>query len=59
VVLHNLADRSCQIDLGTEWRLDPKAINFADDSDYGDPLPLGAVELRGYGYRWFRVRTAP
>jgi maltose alpha-D-glucosyltransferase / alpha-amylase len=56
VFLHNLADRPCRIVLGSERGLDPKR---STDSDYGDRLHLNAMDLRGYGYRWIRVRTAP
>ena len=56
LALHNLADRAATVDLG---RLDgvegrPREV-FADGPYDGPGVRLQGIELRPYGYRWFKL----
>ena len=57
--LHNLANRPCQVDVGPQPDRPGRPLSTAADSDYGDKLDLGAIELAGYGYRWIRLHKDP
>jgi maltose alpha-D-glucosyltransferase / alpha-amylase len=57
LLLHNLADRPVTVDVG---RLDgvvgkPREV-FADSAYDAPPARLEGLRLRGWGYRWIRLR---
>jgi maltose alpha-D-glucosyltransferase/alpha-amylase len=54
--VHNLAERSCTLELGAQRDPGYRPLNFFGDSDYGRDVDLEAVELAGFGYRWIRLR---
>ncbi len=54
--VHNLADRPCRLDLGSQRVAGQRPVNFFADSGYGHDVDLDAVEVAGYGYRWIRLR---
>jgi maltose alpha-D-glucosyltransferase/alpha-amylase len=54
--VHNLADRPCRLQLGSQRVAGQRPLNFFADSDYGPGVNLDAVEVAGYGYRWIRLR---
>jgi maltose alpha-D-glucosyltransferase/alpha-amylase len=53
--IHNLADRPCRLDLAALRDPEQKPLNFVADSDYG-AVEMNDLHLRGYGYRWIRLR---
>jgi maltose alpha-D-glucosyltransferase/alpha-amylase len=57
LLLHNLADESVTLDIGKLDRTDGRPYEVVADSDYDQPRPgMSGVELRGWGYRWIRLR---
>jgi maltose alpha-D-glucosyltransferase/alpha-amylase len=56
---HNLADRPCTLELGSQRDREYRPLNFFADSDYGPEADLDAVEVAGFGYRWIRLRQTP
>jgi maltose alpha-D-glucosyltransferase / alpha-amylase len=57
--VHNLADRPCTLELGSQHHPQHRPLNFFEDSDYGRELDLDALEVAGFGYRWIRLRQTP
>jgi maltose alpha-D-glucosyltransferase/alpha-amylase len=53
--IHNLADRTCRLDLAALRDPEQKPLNFVADSDYG-PVDMNDLHVQGYGYRWIRLR---
>jgi maltose alpha-D-glucosyltransferase/alpha-amylase len=53
--IHNLADRACRLDLAALRDPEQKPLNFVADSDYG-AVEMSDLHVRGYGYRWIRLR---
>ncbi|MEV6844562.1 alpha-amylase family protein [Actinoplanes sp. NPDC051411] len=53
--VHNLADRPCRIDLGSQRGNRHKPLNILADADYGRDVDLAALEINGRGYRWIRL----
>jgi maltose alpha-D-glucosyltransferase/alpha-amylase len=53
--IHNLADRTCRLDLAALRDPEQKPLNFVADSDYG-AVEMNDLQVRGYGYRWIRLR---
>lgn len=59
VFLHNLADKPMAVDLpGLAGRSDRPREVFADGPYAPVASTLRALELRGYGYRWIRLRRS-
>ena len=56
---HNLADRPCTLDLGSQRDPEHRPLSFFADSDYGNDVALDAVDVAGFGYRWIRLRETP
>jgi maltose alpha-D-glucosyltransferase / alpha-amylase len=56
LMLHNLADRDCEVRLKEEDRKGHRLIDLTGDRKYAPPGE--AVELAAYGYRWFRIDRA-
>jgi maltose alpha-D-glucosyltransferase / alpha-amylase len=56
---HNLADRPCTLQLGSQHNLERRPVNFFADSDYGSEVDLDALAIDGFGYRWIRLRRTP
>jgi maltose alpha-D-glucosyltransferase/alpha-amylase len=59
LLAHNLADRPCTLQLGSQRDPEQRPLNFFADSDYGQDVNLDAVEVAGFGYRWIRLRQTP
>ena len=57
--VHNLADRRCTLQLGSQRDPEQRPLNFFGDADYGQDVNLDAVEVAGFGYRWIRLRQTP
>jgi maltose alpha-D-glucosyltransferase/alpha-amylase len=57
--VHNLSDVPCTLELQAERDPEQRPLNYFTDSDYGQEVDLGAVDLRGFGYRWIRLRQSP
>jgi maltose alpha-D-glucosyltransferase/alpha-amylase len=57
--VHNLADEPCTLDLSAQRDSRQRPIPFFADSDYGEDLDLGALDVAGFGYRWTRLRQRP
>jgi maltose alpha-D-glucosyltransferase/alpha-amylase len=57
--VHNLADRPCTLQLGSQRDPEQRPLNFFGDSDYGQDVNLDAVDVAGFGYRWIRLRQTP
>jgi maltose alpha-D-glucosyltransferase/alpha-amylase len=53
--VHNLADRPCRIDIGSQHGNRSKPLNILADADYGREVDLPALEINGHGYRWIRL----
>jgi maltose alpha-D-glucosyltransferase/alpha-amylase len=54
--IHNLADRPCRLNLATLRDPEQSPLNFVADSDYGNTVEMDDLHVRGYGYRWIRLR---
>src|SRR3954471_11336009 len=57
--VHNLADRPCTLQLGSQLDPQQRPLNFFGDSDYGHDVNLDALDVTGFGYRWIRLRQTP
>jgi maltose alpha-D-glucosyltransferase/alpha-amylase len=57
--VHNLADEPCTLDLSAQRDSRQRPIPFFADSDYGEDVDLGALDVAGFGYRWTRLRQRP
>jgi maltose alpha-D-glucosyltransferase / alpha-amylase len=57
--VHNLADRPGRLQLGSQRDPTERPLSFLADSDYGPDLDLDALDVTGYGYRWFRLSRRP
>jgi maltose alpha-D-glucosyltransferase/alpha-amylase len=57
--VHNLADRRCTLQLGSQRDPEQRPLNFFGDADYGQDVNLDAVDVAGFGYRWIRLRQTP
>lgn len=54
--LHNLADRAVSVDLGPVAGLSGRPSEQFSDGAYAEVGPrMTGIELRGWGYRWFRL----
>jgi maltose alpha-D-glucosyltransferase/alpha-amylase len=57
LLLHNLADRAVTVDIGKLDGVDGKPREMFADGDYDPPTTrFASLQLRGYGYRWIRLR---
>jgi maltose alpha-D-glucosyltransferase/alpha-amylase len=57
--LHNLADQTVTVDIGKVDGIEGKPREVFADGPYDAPAPrLTGLELRGYGYRWLRLRRS-
>ncbi len=60
LMLHNLADDAVTVDIGKLDGVDGRPFEiFADDDGYERPnARLSGLQLRGWGYRWIRLRRS-
>ena len=60
LALHNLSESGCTVDLGEQPGQEGEPQEMFSDQAY-DPVggELKGIELRGYGYRWVRLRDTP
>jgi maltose alpha-D-glucosyltransferase/alpha-amylase len=56
LLLHNLADRPVTVDVGRQPESDKPWEMFADGPYPRPDARLNGLELRGWGYRWIRLR---
>ncbi|MGI9119447.1 MAG: alpha-amylase family protein [Acidimicrobiales bacterium] len=60
LVLHNLSDRRCSVDLSEQPGQEGEPVEMFADRAY---QPVGAelkgIDLASYGYRWIRLRETP
>ena len=57
LLLHNLADDPVTVDIGPQQTGPNRPWEVFADSAYPRPTRrMTGIELRGWGYRWFRLR---
>lgn len=57
LLLHNLDDQAVTVDLGRQTEPGDKPVEVFADGPYDPPnLRLEGLELRGFGFRWIRLR---
>ncbi len=57
LLLHNLADEPVTVDIGKLDDVPDQPWEIFSDGPYDPPtVRLRALELRGWGYRWIRLR---
>jgi maltose alpha-D-glucosyltransferase/alpha-amylase len=58
LLLHNLADKAVTLDVGKVEHGSGKPWEVFSDGDYDPPgARLTGLQLRGFGYRWIKLRT--
>jgi maltose alpha-D-glucosyltransferase / alpha-amylase len=59
LLLHNLADQPVTVDIGKLAGVDSRPFEMFADGPYDRPTAaLSGLELRGWGYRWIRLRRS-
>jgi maltose alpha-D-glucosyltransferase/alpha-amylase len=59
LLLHNLADEPVTLDIGKLAGVDGRPFEMFADGPYDRPTAsLSGLELRGWGYRWIRLRRS-
>jgi maltose alpha-D-glucosyltransferase / alpha-amylase len=57
--LHNLADQAVTVDIGRLGATSDRPFEMFADGPYDPPTArLSGLELRGWGYRWLRLRRS-